>query len=293
MDFKRKEEIEQIRRKYGHQLSSHAFDSLWIWKEKMGLTLYQETDFFTVKSTVYGENAWFFPCGNKEKKKRFLQEQMQKQEVFTLFYLREEDLDFLEQEYPSCFQITEMPEGEEYLYSRQEFETLSGKRFSGFRKQIHRLERTHEMKAVLCDESNIADVEAVLGKHSGTGHKEGFAGLQDEGVAVRAWEYRKELGLFGVLVYVDQKPAAVAFGFPLADGILDGCLEKHDPEISGLAYYTQRAFLLLSDESFCLMNGEEDLGIAGLRMMKHHMVPVSKNKVWMAKYRAETKKGGN
>ena len=134
MDFKRKEEIEQIRRKYGHQLSSHAFDSLWIWKEKMGLTLYQETDFFTVKSTVYGENAWFFPCGNKEKKKRFLQEQMQKQEVFTLFYLREEDLDFLEQEYPSCFQITEMPEGEEYLYSRQEFETLSGKRFAGFRR---------------------------------------------------------------------------------------------------------------------------------------------------------------
>ena len=92
---------------------------------------------------------------------------------------------------------------------------------------------------------------------------------------------------------MDQKPAAVAFGFPLADGILDGCLEKHDPEISGLAYYTQRAFFLLSDESFCQMNGEEDLGIAGLRMMKQHMAPVSKNKVWMAKYRAETKKGGN
>lgn len=71
MDFKRKEEIEQIRRKYGHQLSSHAFDSLWIWKEKMGLTIYQETDFFMVKSTVSEKMHGFFHVETKKRKKDF------------------------------------------------------------------------------------------------------------------------------------------------------------------------------------------------------------------------------
>ena len=38
--FEQKESIEKIRKKYGHILSSHAFAYLWIWKEKMGLTVH-------------------------------------------------------------------------------------------------------------------------------------------------------------------------------------------------------------------------------------------------------------
>lgn len=108
--FEQKESIEKIRKKYGHILSSHAFASLWIWKEKMGLTVHTEEDFFAVKSTLYGKNAWFFPCGAEEKKKAFLKKQMEEAENFSLYYMREEDRMFLEEEYPGCFCIEKAEE---------------------------------------------------------------------------------------------------------------------------------------------------------------------------------------
>lgn len=69
--FEQKESIEKIRKKYGHILSSHAFASLWIWKEKMGLTVHTEEDFFAVKSTLYGKMPGFSHVGQKKKRKHF------------------------------------------------------------------------------------------------------------------------------------------------------------------------------------------------------------------------------
>ncbi len=64
--------VEGLRKKYKHMLSSHAFDSLYLWREQMALSLSLEEDLFSVRYGIGGENAWFFPCGNETSVRRFL-----------------------------------------------------------------------------------------------------------------------------------------------------------------------------------------------------------------------------
>ena len=64
--------IERIRARFGHNLSAHAFPSLYLWQKEMGLSLYMEDDFFAVKIDSRGSNSWFFPCGDEEKINRFI-----------------------------------------------------------------------------------------------------------------------------------------------------------------------------------------------------------------------------
>ena len=48
--------IERIRQKYGHVLSSHAFASLFLWKEQMKLQIVPEDDAFFVKTGLEGSD---------------------------------------------------------------------------------------------------------------------------------------------------------------------------------------------------------------------------------------------
>lgn len=281
--FGQKEKIEQIRKKYGHILSSHAFASLWIWKEKMGLTVEIEEDFFSVKSALYGKNAWFFPCGDDRKKKAFLEKQMEQAEEFSLYYMREEDRLFLEREYPGSFRMEETEESFEYLYARKDLECMEGGNFSHLRKELRKLGREHELQTVSLTDQDYPKLSGFFEGKRQSAHIRGYAGLEDDGIAEMVLSHYRELDLSGVLVFADGKPAAFAVGFPLTENTIDGCLERHDSSISGIAYYTERALLSFSDPRFCFMNGEEDLGIPGLRMMKKHLGPHGCTKIWSAK----------
>ena len=69
-----KEKICEIRRRYGHETSSHCFQSLYIWKDDMKLSVCIEDDLFAVKSGLERDNEWFFPCGDPEKIGTFLKQ---------------------------------------------------------------------------------------------------------------------------------------------------------------------------------------------------------------------------
>ena len=63
--LKEKPAVEGLRVRYGHSLASHAFASLYLWREQMGLSLLLTPDMFTARCLWQGENAWFFPCGGE------------------------------------------------------------------------------------------------------------------------------------------------------------------------------------------------------------------------------------
>lgn len=279
--LEQKRQVEQIRYMFSHELSSHAFASLFLWKKHLGLTLYLADQFFVVKCNIRGENTWFFPCGNDDMKKMFISRHI-KEDDFSLCYLEDRDKAFLERYYPGCFFVSEEESSSEYLYDREAYETIRGRKFSNMRKQINRLQKEHkiEIKA-LCDE-NINIAWKIL--HAGFSESDTAEIFMPKAADVieEALQYRKELELFGILVFVDDTAQSMVMGFPLTEDTLDGCIEYSNTSLHGLSYLSKRAWFLFSGEQYRYMNAEEDLGLPGLRMAKRHMAPIRQNRIWQA-----------
>lgn len=276
-----KEHIDRIRQNCGHVLSSHAFASLFVWQKNMKLSIDLSEDGFLVQTKEMDAPGYFFPCGSQEARLRYVRQVME-EPGGTFLYMREEDKEFLEKYFPGEFTYQETLESEEYIYERSGFETLSGSAYSNIRKQVNRLFREHRVEALPFREADAEQVEALIEHYNIQMHQIGYGGLRDDDIPERVFKYRRELGCYGVSVWVDGEIKAAAFGFPLNEDTIDGCMECHDKEIEGLSCYTQISMLLASPDRYRYLNGEEDLGIMGLRNMKRHLNPCRMNRVYTA-----------
>lgn len=273
--------IERIRQKYGHILSSHGFVNLFLWKEQMNLQVLIRDDAFFVKTGLEGSDIWFFPCGEKRDTLTFIEHHIE-EPSFGMVYLREEDKDLLEECFPGRFLFSAMPESDEYIFERAELEQLSGPKFANVRNQVNRLFREHE---ILCRSYTEADEAAVwefLNHLEETIHRPGYHMLTDRRIPQLAMTNRNELGLHLVTVWADGALSGVSMGFPLTLDTMDGCVERHIPSIHGLSCFTQMSLIRKAPPQYRYMNGEEDLGLAGLRTMKRHMNPCRMNRIWRA-----------
>ena len=147
---------------------------------------------------------------------------------------------------------------------------------------MNRLFREHEIWCrpyTECDESAVWD---FLNHLEGITHRPGYHMLTDSQVPQTAMTYRTELGLHLVTVWADGILSGISMGFPLTGDTMDGCVERHLPSIHGLSCFTQMSLIREAPPRYRYMNGEEDLGLSGLRTMKHHMNPCRMNRIWRA-----------
>lgn len=271
------EQIEQIRMNSGHTASSHAFVSLFIWQKEMNLKICLRKQSFAVRYGLMGENAWFFPCGSKEGKKELIRELMEDRDV-VFYFMREEDILFLEEEYPGAFLIEECRDDHEYLYSRMEQQDLQGRRFAGQRNHIRRALREGNLCVQNICEDNIALVSEICCQWER--HNDAADGLTDDDAVKRLVENWKILGLGGVLVFFDGEPYSVAAGYSLSEDTYDLALAKQKSFIAGLSVFTRHEMICRLPERYQWINAEEDLGIEGLRTMKSQMNPVDKIRMY-------------
>lgn len=264
--------IEKIRRQEGHEASSHAFASLYVWQEKMKLEFELEEGFFAVKAGMRGENTWFFPCGSREQKKLFL-ESHSKERDFRLCYAREEDWEWAEQEFPGRFLFEENPGDGEYLYHREEQIELKGRRYVKLRNHCNHIKKVYEPETVVLGPENKEEAFGIL---------RAWSRLQEENIDLKDTDVREaslflshwnELGMRGVMIYLEGEPKAVMAGFPLSDNSFDFCLSKQTDMRSGLSSYSKWELYRSLPETVSWINAEEDLGIEGLRRMKEQMKP--------------------
>lgn len=267
-----KKTIDYIRKKYNHTTSSHAFQSLYIWKDDMKLELYLEPDFFAVKCLLEKDNEWFFPCGSKEKIKCFLSQFLG--EKISFRYMREDDVKFLNEIAPNTYEIMEIPGDDEYIYSVQEQLELKGKKLRTVRNHISRVKRDHELRYEPITEDNMSEVIKV--SNAWTRKSTEQSNIQDVTASAYLLEKRADLDVMGVLVYVDEEPFAIVAGFPLSDNCFDMAMAKQVDTLSGLTTYAKYAMYNVLPPQYEFVNAEEDLGIEGLRMLKHQMGPVGK-----------------
>ncbi len=262
--------VESIRKTYGHTASSHAFPSIFMWREDMALSICIGTDFFTVKCGLRGDNTWFFPCGNRDEAIAFIECQRKKPN-FTLCYATGEDMNFMEERYGADFSWTPCPDDFEYLYDREEQSELRGRKFMRIRNDLNRVTAHYNLRYELLSEDNMAAAMEVSKAWASGTHEDNQ--LQDNAASMLMLNHFEELKVVGVLGYVDDEPSCIVAGYPLADHIFDLSLSKQKGHISGLSAWTRQALVHNIPAQYLILNAEEDLGIAGIRQMKQIMRP--------------------
>lgn len=275
-----RDKIEYLRRSCGHILSSHAFVSLYLWRKEMGLSLLMQEDVFSVKCLWKGENAWFFPCGTESGKKRFIARHLPEPD-FKLCYLMTEDGKFLTEHFPDQFFFVRDDASDEYIYDREAHIALIGGDYANVRTQLHKAQREYDLRTEpLSDENRDLALDII---HEWASNPHPLArGLSDDDVDEEAIRKATELGITGVLVYIDGVAQAVCAGYPLSDDTFDISVAKCRSNLPGLSYYAKHALFLSLDPCYRYINLEEDLGIPGLRQMKQILSPVRKNEMWEA-----------
>uniref|UniRef100_UPI004025340D phosphatidylglycerol lysyltransferase domain-containing protein n=1 Tax=Candidatus Scatomorpha intestinigallinarum TaxID=2840923 RepID=UPI004025340D len=273
------ERAESLRRREGHALSAHSIPSIRLWQGPRRLELRLGGDYYTVRAEKSGENVWFFPCGSEEGKLRFLSEHASEPDLI-LRYLRAEDAAWLEARFPGKFSLLRRPGDDEYLYLRGRHVAMEGGRFRHLRQRLSKIQRELAPRTELLGEQNTTDARRVLDAWA-SAHP--AWGADDRLVTLEALERREELGLHGVIVYLDGRPAAFMMGFPLTRDTFDAAVGKWAADVQGLTYYVLRELMLSLPESYEWFNLEEDLGLPGLREMKRHFLPDGKNELWEAR----------
>ncbi len=262
----------EIRRQTGHTLSAHAFTSLYMWQNAMGLSIHLEPQAFFVKIRSRGENAWFFPCGEAGQKEAFLK-QLCRIPGASLHYLRQEDVAFLENCCPGAFDSIPAREDEEYIYLRQEQVDLPGSQFRALRSKISR-GRHHAWEVLPLDQSTVFLAMRVI---------RAWAALRGDGdldaaqMALSCW---KELNLQGILLLDEGVPVAAAFGGAISENIFDVHVAK--TLVPGIDCYMKWELYSRIPEEMVWINMEEDLGLEGLRISKEESLPIERTPLWKA-----------
>lgn len=282
IDISQREQIENLRLRYGHYLSSHAFVSIYLWQKNMGLSLYLCENMFSVKCTLFGENTWFFPCGDETAARDFIKRGMEKED-FKLCYLRDRDVKWLNENFPGKWEILRSESDDEYIGNICEYTEMKGKHFSGIRHKINRIEREHVLRTEVISESNIEDVYTVGEKWGEITHHESKDGLTDDGIFSESISMAEVLGISGTVTYSDGAACAVFAGFDLGGDTVDVIIGKTLREApSGMMYYALREYLKMCGKEYTYYNAEEDMGIEGIRMVKNNLRPERKNEMWEA-----------
>lgn len=265
--------IEQIRTKYNYTTSSHAFITLFINRLDIGCNLYFGMDFFTVQCEWDGENSWFFPCGNRENALPFVREILDKGGRFL--YMTEEDVAFVTKKLGGTF--TPAPADSEYLYDRTEQESLAGRKFMRIRNDICRGKKEGEFSALPLTLDNLS-LAREIHEHWLEDRKESmiFANAGHE-----LLDHFEEFNLSGMIGYLDDAPAMVIVGYPLCNHVFDLSMSNQSVRISGISPWTRQQFITALPPQFTILNAEEDLDIAGLRLMKQNMRPCGMNHMFV------------
>lgn len=277
-----KVQIERLRTTHLHVSSSHAFASLYLWQQAMGLSISCTEDYFVVKCKMNGENSYFFPCGNYEKIYEYIASQIA-EESFSFCYMRNSDVRWLEEHFPGKWEFRRVETADEYICDISEFLELRGSNFSEIRRKIRKIDREYNITVKRIEEDTIQDaIDVVSEWHSGK-HSINKQNLSDRNIAEKALTEMAFLDISGIIVYLENVPSAVFAGFPLSADTIDVLIGKTIADSpKGLVYYGLREYLKICADTYQYCNHEEDLGIPGIRQMKQSLRPIYKIEMWEA-----------
>lgn len=175
------------------------------------------------------------------------------------------------------FVVAEDRDNFDYLYSREEIASLSGRKFHRKKNLVNSFTWRYEHDEEPLTDERIKDALTVL-----DAWRAGQDAPGDYDAAREALELSEQLQLCGGIYYVEGKPAAYILGEELNPGTFVIHFEKGVPGVKGLLQFVNQSFASILPERYRLINREQDLGEDGLRHSKESWRPVGQVKKYTA-----------
>lgn len=262
-----KEWIEQLVESSGQIGCDVSFATTYLWREKYDIRVCNHKG--VLYKAYFGKNGvsgYTFPIGNKPPKVMLdvIIDDANERNVKPLIgMLNKTNAEILSHLYPDYFEFSEERNSADYIYSRENLATLSGKKFHAKRNHISKFKRNNEnylYKPI--DDSNTEDAYFVAHKW----HMQNDSDMSELKAIREALDKFKQLSLLGGILYVNNRPVAMTIGSKINSNVLDVNFEKA-VEVDG-AYAVINNEFAKANEGFLQFNREEDLGIEGLRKSK-------------------------
>ncbi len=273
--------IENIRKKQNHLLSSHAFSSVFLWRNKMKLGISLNDRLFCIKREDLS-NHYFFPCGDEEDKKELISRLMAQGNV-VFQYIREEDKMFLEQHFPGKFEFCAARDDWEYIYDRQEQVKMEGGSFKHLRAKVHKGENAHNWEIIRLSRDTMSSAAVIAHRWNDEVKHNGESA--DISATMSAFENFDVLNLTGVILVGDGVPLAFAIGSEISSDTFDLHISKTLE--SDIDYYLKWELYKQLPDKIKYINREEDLGLEGIRIHKTDMKPIRFNELWKGRLGAD------
>lgn len=182
----------------------------------------------------------------------------------------------------------------DYLYDRENFIKLEGRKFHGKRNFIKRFYNQHpNAKLLPITVENIPNCREFLDQWYAE-QAELSQGLLDESKAIHtAFDHWEEFRLTGGILVDEEKTLGFTIGSMVSQEIFAIHFEKADRNVIG-AYPTLSVEMAkMIPETVKWLNREEDLGIAGLRKAKQDWFPSDVIRKTFLKLEKESEFGSN
>ena len=264
--------VEAIRARAGHQISAHAFTSLFLWQKVMRLSICLREDAFFVRFEQRGENAWFYPCGSEEEQVRFLRWGL-KTPDFSLHYIRQEDVEFVQEHFPGKFRFEEARGDSEYICDRQAQVEMPGGAYRNLRAKVRKARERQNGQIQRISTENLEAAKKVVHDWEKLREKTG-----DGDAALIGLEKFEELGLQGIMMGTEAGPQAIAYGAVIAPDVFDFHVEK--TLMPSIVNYVKWELYQRLPDQIRWINLEEDLNLPGLKNNKLQAVPAAIVPLW-------------
>ena len=280
LSIENKAEFDALLRHGAHRGCAFSFVNLYIWGRQCAARVGDDLLLF---SHFGGRTMYPFPVcpGDPRPAIEALMIDARERGIpLRLTGLNAHDVEDLQSWYPDQFRFHCGRDGHEYVYAIEDLAELKGKKYQPKRNHINRfLAQYPDARVLPLSEETLPDARALADRWYQRRSPEEDAGM--ELVALnRAFAHWNELGMEGLVLYVDGQPVAMTMGSRLDGETFDVHFEKADTDYPGAYAVINRAFARHIREKHPdvrFLNREEDMGIEGLRKAKlsyypHHMV---------------------
>ena len=261
----------------------YAFANLYMWGERQIAVLHNH---MLVLSSYNNQMAYLYPVGNGDKKEvldAIIEDARERGIVLQMMGMCGEKRQGLEEFYPGEFVFFGCQSYDDYVYDINDLADLKGRKYHKKKNHYNRFKKNYpDYRVEPISKENIEAVkEMITAWYDSKLSENPGSDFDMEKIAVsRAISGFAELGMEGLVLWVEDKIAAVTMGSRMSHNMFDVHFEKARSDIDGAYTAINCEFANYIREKYPeieFLNREEDLGIEGLRKAKesyypHHMV---------------------
>ena len=274
--------IDRYYYKYGEGSCQHSFATNFCLKDKYDDAYCEQDSYlYVLRNGLCDENyrVYLFPMGDKSDTNKIKSsidniiddaKNYGKKVIFNS--ITEDSKNILLELFDGKFEIEDSEDLYEYIYNTKDLAYLEGPKYYNKRNEVksffRKYERQIEIKKI--EESDVPNIKNLYKKWLDfSEERNNNPQLGFENAALdNAFDNYNELGIIGLVAYIDKDIAGFIIGAKLNDDYVDAMIEKGNIKYKGIYKVLNSEFPKMLVNEFKYINLEEDLGIEGLRNMK-------------------------